>query len=56
MSQNNPNELGQILLGILEVFGVNILVMFTKLPMFTTLALGAIKLNFMLWKQMIFRL
>jgi hypothetical protein len=28
MSQNNPNELGQILLGILEVFGVNILVMF----------------------------
>jgi hypothetical protein len=28
MSQNNPNEIGQILLGIFEVFGVNILVMF----------------------------
>ncbi len=27
MSQNNPIELGQILLGLLEVFGVNILVM-----------------------------
>jgi hypothetical protein len=28
MSQNNPNELGQIILGMLEVFGVNILLMF----------------------------
>ncbi len=28
MNQNNHNEIGQIILGILEVFGVNILLMF----------------------------
>jgi hypothetical protein len=31
MNQNNQNEIGQIILGMLEVFGVNILLMFVPI-------------------------
>jgi hypothetical protein len=45
MSQNNPNELGQIFLGILEVFGVNILLMFL---MFTIPIVSIIQLAYVI--------
>jgi hypothetical protein len=45
MNQNNHNEVGQIILGILEVFGVNILLMFL---MFTIPIISIIQLLYVI--------
>jgi hypothetical protein len=45
MSQNNQNEIGQILLGMFEVFGINILLM---TPGFTIPIISVIQLIYVI--------
>jgi hypothetical protein len=45
MNQNNHNKIGQIILGMLEVFGVNILLMFL---MFTIPIISIIQLLYVI--------